>query len=189
MNTFCLRSGEYLRLAGMNQRPGWRALRSCAPERAPPQSKVRFIIAAIAAQGTLVAASLVDVFEALTWRSLMHSILLVDDEPDNLAAWRLILEGEGYAVGCASNGAEAIACTAFHVPDLIITDWMMPIMDGAELCNRLKAMPQLAGVPILIHSAVPPPDGEANNWTVCLRKPAGTALFLTTVAQLCKHRH
>jgi CheY-like chemotaxis protein len=118
----------------------------------------------------------------------MHSILLVDDEPDILAAWRLILEGEGYAVGCASNGAEAIARTASHVPDLIITDWMMPVMDGAELCRRLKAMPLLAGVPVLIHSAIPPPDGEAKNWTACLRKPARTALFLTTVAQLCKHR-
>jgi CheY-like chemotaxis protein len=158
-------------------------------ERAPPQSKVRFIITAITAQGTLVAASQLDVHEALTRRSLMHSILLVDDEPDILAAWRLILEGEGYAVGCASNGAEAIACTASYVPDLIITDWMMPVMGGAELCSLLKTMPQLAGVPILIHSAMPPPDGEAKNWTVCLRKPAGTALFLTTVAQLCKRRH
>jgi CheY-like chemotaxis protein len=189
MNTFCLRLGENLRLAGMNQRPGWRALRSCASKRAPPQPKVRFIIAAFAAQGTLVAASSLDAHEALTRRSLMHSILLVDDEPDILAAWRLILEGEGYAVGCASNGAEAIACTASHVPDLIITDWMMPVMDGAELCRRLKAMPQLAGVPVLIHSAVAPPDGEAKNWTASLRKPVGTALFLTTVTQLCKHRH
>lgn len=119
----------------------------------------------------------------------MHSILLVDDEPDILAAWRLILESEGYAVGCASNGAEAIARTASHVPDLIITDWMMPIMGGAELCRRLKAMPHLAGVPILIHSAVPPLEGEVENWNACLRKPAGTTLFLTTVARLCKRGH
>ena len=70
----------------------------------------------------------------------MHSILLVDDEPEILAAWRLILENEGYEVGCASNGAEAVARMRSVVPDLIITDWMMPVMDGAELCRRLKAM-------------------------------------------------
>ncbi|WP_239499306.1 response regulator transcription factor [Paraburkholderia tuberum] len=50
----------------------------------------------------------------------MYSILLVDDEPEILAAWRLILESEGYEVRCASNGAEALACVVAHVPDLIV---------------------------------------------------------------------
>ncbi|MFM0220543.1 response regulator [Paraburkholderia dipogonis] len=116
----------------------------------------------------------------------MHLILLVDDEPEILAAWRLILENEGYEVGCASNGAEAVARAATRVPALIITDWMMPLMDGAELCRRLKAIPELANVPILMHTAVPPPESAARNWDVCLRKPVGAELFLTTVAQLCK---
>ncbi|HEY4297898.1 MAG TPA: response regulator [Paraburkholderia sp.] len=116
----------------------------------------------------------------------MHSILLVDDEPEILAAWRLILEREGYEVSCASNGAEAVARTAERVPDLIITDWMMPLMDGAELCRRLRAMPQLAEVPILVHTAVPPPEGAVKNWTVCVRKPVGAEMFLTTIAQLCR---
>ena len=119
----------------------------------------------------------------------MHSILLVDDEPEILAAWRLILENEGYEVGCASNGAEAVARAATSVPALIITDWMMPLVDGAELCRRLKAIPEVANVPILVHTAVPPPEGAVKNWDVCLRKPVGAELFLTTVAQLCKQRY
>ncbi|MFM0643924.1 response regulator [Paraburkholderia bryophila] len=123
----------------------------------------------------------------------MHSILLVDDEPEILAAWRLILENEGYEVGCASNGVEAVARVALRMPDtpdLIITDWMMPLMDGAELCRRLRAMPELANVPILVHTAVPPSsDGRDKHWDACLRKPVGADLFLTTVAQLCKQRH
>lgn len=118
----------------------------------------------------------------------MHSILLVDDEPEILAAWRLILENEGYEVGCASNGLEALARAAARVPALIITDWMMPLMDGAELCRRLRAMPALAAVPILVHTAAPPPEGAVRNWDVCLRKPVAAELFLTTVAQLCKQR-
>lgn len=116
----------------------------------------------------------------------MHSILLVDDEPEILAAWRLILENEGYQVGCASNGVEAMARAAAEIPDLIVTDWMMPLMDGGELCRRVKAMPQLADVPILVHSAVPPPEAAGKNWAACLRKPVGAELFLRTVAQLCK---
>ncbi|SMG57972.1 response regulator [Paraburkholderia susongensis] len=118
---------------------------------------------------------------------MMRSILLVDDEPEILAAWCLILECEGYEVSCASNGAEALACVSAHVPDLIVTDWMMPVMDGAELCHRLKTMPQFVNVPILVHTAVPPPDSDdAKNWSLCLRKPSGAELFLTTVAQLCE---
>ncbi|WP_429409837.1 response regulator transcription factor [Paraburkholderia sp. WSM4174] len=53
-------------------------------------------------------------------QNMMYSILLVDDEPEILAAWRLILESEGYEVRCASNGAEALACVVAHVPDLIV---------------------------------------------------------------------
>ncbi|MFT4068448.1 response regulator [Paraburkholderia sp.] len=116
---------------------------------------------------------------------MMRSILLVDDEPEILAAWRLILESEGYEVSCASNGAEALASVSACVPDLIVTDWMMPIMDGAELCRRLKLMPQLANVPILLHTAVPPTGIAANLWNVCLLKPIGVDLFLTTIARLC----
>ncbi|SIT45560.1 Response regulator receiver protein (fragment) [Paraburkholderia ribeironis] len=119
----------------------------------------------------------------------MHSILLVDDEPEILAAWRLILEDEGYQVRCASNGAEALERAASNVPDLVITDWMMPVMDGAELYRRLRALPQLADVPVLVHSAVPPPLGDGTPWDVCLQKPVSAELFLATIAQLGKRRH
>ncbi len=119
---------------------------------------------------------------------MTYSILLVDDEPEILAAWRLILESEGYQVSCASNGAEALACVVAHVPDLIITDWMMPIMDGAELCRRLRLMPLSVNVPILVHTAVPPSDHDAHCWNACVRKPIGADLFLTTIAKLCSPR-
>jgi CheY-like chemotaxis protein len=119
---------------------------------------------------------------------MMRSILLVDDEPEILAAWRLILESEGYQVSCARNGAEALACVAARVPDLIVTDWMMPVMDGAELCRRLKSMPQLVDVPILLHTAVQPADVAVKPWNVCLLKPIGADLFLTTIARLCEAR-
>jgi CheY-like chemotaxis protein len=120
---------------------------------------------------------------------MMHSILLVDDEPEILAAWRLILESEGYDVCCARNGAEALARVADHVPDLVVTDWMMPIMDGAEFCRQLKSMPQLANVPILLHTAVQPADVTLKPWNVCLLKPTGADLFLTTIARLCSLEH
>ncbi|MEM5332297.1 response regulator, partial [Paraburkholderia sp. JHI2823] len=121
-------------------------------------------------------------------QTMMYSILLVDDEPEILAAWRLILESEGYQVSCASNGAEALACVVAHVPDLIVTDWMMPIMDGADLCRRLKSMPRSVDVPILVHTAVPPSDHDAQYWSACLLKPIGADRFQSTIAHLCSPR-
>jgi CheY-like chemotaxis protein len=78
--------------------------------------------------------------------AIMHTILLVDDEPEILTAWRVILEMEGYGVVCAGDGVEALAKVESGHVDLIVTDWMMPRMDGGELCRRLKAMPECANV-------------------------------------------
>ncbi len=76
----------------------------------------------------------------------MYSILLVDDEPQILAAWSLILVNEGYRVTCANNGVEALECLKHHVPDLIVTDWIMPLMDGLALCREIRARPDLADI-------------------------------------------
>jgi CheY-like chemotaxis protein len=122
-------------------------------------------------------------------QSLMKSILLVDDEPDLLAAWHLILSAEGYDVRCAAHGAQALEAIRERLPDLVITDWMMPVMGGAELCRRLRAQPNLAQVPILVHTSAPPPVNEAhaggNAWNACLQKPVPMQIFLTTVGRLC----
>jgi CheY-like chemotaxis protein len=117
----------------------------------------------------------------------MHSILLVDDEPDIVAALSIILEQDGYEVRCAGNGIQALACLATETIDVIVTDWMMPEMGGVELCARLKATPELATVPILVHtSALLTGKGETTSYDAYLRKPAPTELFLATVAGLCK---
>jgi CheY-like chemotaxis protein len=71
------------------------------------------------------------------------------------------------------------------VPDLIITDWMMPVMDGHELCRRIRVQPALAAVPILVHTSAPLPLKTGNGWKECLQKPAPMQLFLTTVGRLC----
>lgn len=118
----------------------------------------------------------------------MHSILLVDDEPDILTAWRLILTGEGYEVRCAGNGLEALRLLEGWRPDLIITDWMMPLMDGRALCRHIKAHPELSRIPVLVHTAAPSAVQEANCYDLCLQKPAPMKVFLTNVSKLCGNR-
>jgi len=71
-------------------------------------------------------------------------ILLVDDEPDILEIIGYNLLSEGYQIFTAKNGKVAIAEAKKHLPHLIILDVMMPVMDGVEACEKLRAIPKLS---------------------------------------------
>lgn len=70
-----------------------------------------------------------------------HKILIVDDEPDILELIEYNLQKEGYQVTTARNGQEAVSLAKKNIPDLIILDIMMPVMDGIEACRIMRAMP------------------------------------------------
>ena len=70
-------------------------------------------------------------------------ILLVDDEPDILEIVGYNLSQEGYQIITASNGKEAIIKAKSEIPDLIIMDVMMPVMDGMEACENIRKIPEL----------------------------------------------
>jgi CheY-like chemotaxis protein len=80
-------------------------------------------------------------------------ILVVDDEFDLLSAYTMFLEQLGYRIRTASNGREALACALNERPDIVVSDFMMPIMDGAQLCRELRANPALSSVPFILCSA------------------------------------
>jgi circadian clock protein KaiC len=92
----------------------------------------------------------------------MVRILVVDDEPDERFLLRRMLEREGYEVLDASDGAAALAIVRESPPDLILTDMMMPVMDGAELIRRLRSDPATAGIPILASTGDPGLAGAAD---------------------------
>ena len=71
-------------------------------------------------------------------------ILLVDDEPDILEIISYNLSSKGYQVIKAKNGLEAISQAQKYLPHLIILDVMMPIMDGVEACEKIRAIPELS---------------------------------------------
>ncbi len=83
----------------------------------------------------------------------MKKILVVDDEFDILTTWRLVLEMEGYEVSTATNGRAALDVARSSKPDLVITDWMMPHMDGVQLIRELAANETLGKVPVILMSA------------------------------------
>lgn len=81
------------------------------------------------------------------------SILVVEDEAAQRAVLVYNLRAEGYAVTEAANGDEALTFVTEAPPDLIVMDWMMPLVSGLEVCRRLKARAGTRDLPILMLSA------------------------------------
>jgi len=88
----------------------------------------------------------------------MSIILIVDDEPANLAALHEALDLEGYQVLVAANGKIALDCIDELQPDLILLDALMPIIDGFETCLRVKANPISALIPIIFMTGLTDAD-------------------------------
>src|SRR3989338_4579294 len=77
-------------------------------------------------------------------------ILCVDDEDFNLDLLEALLTPHGYETYTALNGKEALDVLAAQSVDLVLLDINMPVMNGHEVCRRIKADPQLAHVPVIM---------------------------------------
>jgi two-component system cell cycle sensor histidine kinase/response regulator CckA len=105
-------------------------------------------------------------------------ILIVDDQPLNRKLLRAQLEGEGHTVLEAAHGAEALAILERATVEMIISDILMPVMDGYRLCGEVRASERLRHLPFIFYTATytTPADEEfcmqlgANKY---LRKPMG----------------
>ncbi|MBF0368009.1 MAG: response regulator [Magnetococcales bacterium] len=75
-------------------------------------------------------------------------VLIVDDVPSNVKALAVVLKGN-YQVVMAANGPDALEAAAKGNVDLILLDVVMPDMDGYEVCERLKANPETAQIPVI----------------------------------------
>lgn len=81
------------------------------------------------------------------------NVLVVDDEPDKRMLLKIALDMAGYQVRTANDGEAGLAAVESYQPDLIITDVMMPKMDGYELARRVRANPMTRFIPIIIQTA------------------------------------
>ena len=79
----------------------------------------------------------------------MTRILVVEDTPDNRQILRDLLTSAGYEVIEAINGAEGVAAAIEHLPDLILMDIQLPVLDGYEATRRIKAHTATAKIPII----------------------------------------
>jgi CheY-like chemotaxis protein len=81
-------------------------------------------------------------------------ILLVEDERDIRAVAALAIESLGYSMIVAQDGVQGLEMARKYRPDLVITDALMPKMDGREMCRQIKDDPVTAGAKVLVISAV-----------------------------------
>ena len=84
---------------------------------------------------------------------MTKSIMIVDDSPDILHLHGAMLELRGYRVLKAPNGASALQMLKDSSPDLFILDIMMPEINGIELCQQIRALPQHEHTPVIFLSA------------------------------------
>jgi len=80
-------------------------------------------------------------------------VLVCDDEPHIVHVVSTKLRNNGFEVVSAADGEEGFDAAKQHAPDLVITDYQMPFLSGLELCAKLRADPQTAGIPVIMLTA------------------------------------
>ena len=106
---------------------------------------------------------------------MKHSVLIVDDNPETRFLLRLMLRPITVQVWEADNGSEALDQARLHHPDVIILDYMMPDMNGVEVCSQLRQESSTADIPTILLTARQDQKvidaGRVSGVTRCLFKP------------------
>ena len=117
---------------------------------------------------------------------MKKSVLIVDDEFGLADVTADVLTDLGYEVDIAINGKLALERLATRTVDLVLTDVMMPIMDGPELIRSMRADSRFAKIPIILMSALPEavPQGDAALHDGVLIKPYSLGELLEMIKAL-----
>ncbi|HEX8254326.1 MAG TPA: response regulator [Thermoanaerobaculia bacterium] len=110
-------------------------------------------------------------------------ILLVEDNADVRRLYAIGLNQRGFEVKLAANGAEAVDRVLSERPDYILLDWMMPLMGGREVVERLDAQDGAGEIEIIVISGQPAPPtlpGRVRSW---LTKPLTVDELVTEIAR------
>lgn len=117
-----------------------------------------------------------------------YEILIVEDSPTQAERLRRLIQSMGYRVRVASNGQRALNLIRERKPQLIVSDIIMPEMNGYELCHALKADPALREIPVILVTALNDPkdiirgiECGADNF---IRKPYSEEYLLNRISQV-----
>ncbi|MES2756081.1 MAG: response regulator [Pseudomonadota bacterium] len=121
-----------------------------------------------------------------------YEILIVEDSPTQAERLRRLIQSAGYRARVASNGQRALNLIRERRPQLIVSDIVMPEMNGYDLCRALKADPALATIPVILVTALNDPkdiirgiESGADNF---IRKPYSEEYLLNRVSQVLQNQ-
>jgi len=122
--------------------------------------------------------------------SMTYRILIVDDEPSIIVPLQFLMQQNGYETSVAFSGEEAMETIFTKTPDLILLDIMLPIIDGFEVCQRVRENPAWNNIRIILLTAM---GGEANvtkgmalGADAYITKPFSNAAVIEKVKELLK---
>jgi len=119
-------------------------------------------------------------------------VLIVDDEPNIVVSLEYLMKKEGFEVAVAGDGDAALAQVANFKPDLVLLDIMMPNKSGYEVCEAVRANPDLAGVRIVMLTAkgrdLEVAKGMALGADAYVTKPFSTKDLVSLVKALLENR-
>jgi CheY-like chemotaxis protein len=118
------------------------------------------------------------------------TILVVDDEAGVLEVVEFLLTDLGYSVCSALNGRDAFARLKEQTPDLIMLDFMMPVMDGEEFLKALRKDGRYVSIPVIMTSALPEQTvrEKCSGYDAFLRKPYKYEKLLEKIEHLLKEQ-
>lgn len=116
----------------------------------------------------------------------MKTVLIVDDEYLIADILGFALEDEGYAIEKASNGQKALEVLRRVQVQLVITDYMMPVLNGQELVRAMRADPALRTLPVILMSGAQASEGCPTLFAAVFDKPFDMGEMIATVRGLLK---
>ena len=115
----------------------------------------------------------------------MTPILVIDDEVAIVEMLSVFLKEEGWQVTTASNGQEGLERLTRVRPAVVVSDVMMPVLDGWELCRRMQADPRYQSIPLVLMSAARTAQSLPGcRYAALVRKPFGLDEMLQTITSL-----
>jgi CheY-like chemotaxis protein len=113
-------------------------------------------------------------------------VLVVDDDDDSRSALAALLEHNGYVAAEATNGAEALRLLENGLdPDLVLTDLMMPVMSGWDLCETLKQVPGWREIPLIVLCGMTAEQRGKLQVDDAFEKPTDFTTLVNRISELC----
>jgi len=119
---------------------------------------------------------------------MAHKVLVADDELHIIHVVAIKLRNNGYEVISAGNGAEAYELACREKPDVVVTDYQMPLMTGIELIEKMRGQDGTRDIPVILLTArsfaITPEMQESLGVSSCLSKPFSPKELLKTIQDI-----